>query len=254
MKSTTLPELTIVIPCYNEEGCIELVIRDWVTTIASKVRNFEFVIVNDGSQDRSGEILDTLAFEIHELRIFHQPNAGHGAALRKGLEHARGEWVFHVDSDNQFLSLDFWKLWNLRSEYEYLCGVRTQRHDPFHRLLITRLVRFLIFLYFGTSICDANIPYKLVRKSELGQLLALISPNVFAPSIFMTVAAARWFRFKEIPVTHLPRETGKVSIMRWNLIKACLRSTVELAAFRSVLRIATPPASQTSRNTNLKRP
>lgn len=248
MNSTTLPALTIVIPCYNEEGCIDLVIRDWVTTIASRIRNFEFIIVNDGSRDRSGEILDKLALEIHELRIVHQPNAGHGAALRKGLEHAQGEWVFHVDSDNQFLPMDFWKLWDLRNEYEYLCGIRTQRHDPFHRLLITRLVRILIFLYFGTSVCDANIPYKLVRKAELEHLLTLISPDVFAPSIFMTVAAARCFRFKEIPVRHLARETGTVSIIRLNLIKACLRSARELAAFRSALRIA---ASQTSGNTNL---
>ena len=207
-----------------------------MTTIASRVPNFEILIVNDGSRDHSGEILDKLALEIPELRIVHQPNAGHGAALRKGLEHARGEWVFHVDSDNQFLSTDFWKLWDLRNEYEYLCGIRTQRHDPFHRLFITRLVRILIFLYFGTFISDANIPYKLVRQAELGHLLALISPNVFAPSIFMAVAGARCFRFKEIPVTHLARETGTVSIIRLNLVKACLRSARELAAFRSALR------------------
>ena len=229
------PQLTLVIPCYNEEGCIELVIRDWVKTISSRVRDFEIVVVNDGSRDQSGQILDKLALEIPELRIIHQPNAGHGAALRNGLEHAGGEWIFHVDSDNQFLSSDFWKLWDLRSNYEYICGIRTHRHDPFHRLLITRLVRIMIFLYFGTSISDANIPYKLVRKTELNQLLNLIPSNVFAPSIFMAVTAARFFRFKEIPVTHLSRKTGTVSIMRLNLAKACLRCARELIAFRSTL-------------------
>ena len=247
MGSTVVPDLTVVIPCYNEEGCIEIVVRDWVRTIASRIHNFEFIIVNDGSRDRSGEILDTLALDIHELFVIHQTNAGHGAALRKGLEQAKGEWVFHVDSDNQFLSTDFWKLWDQRKGYEYLCGFRTQRHDPFHRLLITRLVRILIFLYFGLYIQDANIPYKLIQREKLAQLLTLISPTVFAPSIFMTVAAARFFRFKELPVTHLARETGTISIVRFNLIKACFRSGQELALFRSTLRVA---ASKQSIKTN----
>ena len=225
-------------PCYNEEDCIEFVVRDWVKTLRSRDLRFEFIVVNDGSRDRSKEIIDGLAKEIQEIQVIHQSNSGHGPALRHGLEKARGDWIFHIDSDNQVLSSEFWKLWDQRMEYEYLLGIRINRHDALHRLIITRILCLILYLYFGTYLRDSNIPYKLIRKPELDQLLQLIPGDVFAPSIFMSIAAAKLFRIKEVPITHLARETGTVSIVRLTLLKCCIRCVRELSAFRTVLRKA----------------
>lgn len=229
------PELSIVMPCYNEEGCIESVVRDWVGVIRLRHSDFEIVVVDDGSRDRSGAILDTLEEEIPELRVIHQANGGHGAALRRALEEARGTWVFHVDSDDQFIASDFWTLWDLRDDNDYVCGIRIRRHDPLHRLVITRVVRVLTRLFFGTRVRDANIPFKLARRSALDALLELVPNDVFAPSILITVAAAKLCRYTETPVLHRARRTGRISIVRMKLLKACLRCTLELAAFRRVL-------------------
>ena len=225
-------------PCYNEEDCIEFVVQDWVKTIRSRDLRFEFIVVNDGSRDRSKEILDNLSNKIHELQVIHQPNSGHGPALRHGLENARGDWILHIDSDNQVLASEFWKLWDQRREYEYLLGIRIKRHDALHRLIITRILCLVLYLYFGTYLRDSNIPYKLVRKQELEKLLQLIPQKVFAPSIFMSIAAAKLFRIKEVPITHLARETGTVSIVRLKLLRCCIQCVRELATFRTVLRTA----------------
>ncbi len=236
--SASAPPLSVVMPCYNEEGCIEEVVRDWISEIGSKIPEHELIVVNDGSRDASGEILDRLAEQLPQLRVHHQKNAGHGPALRAGLEAARGEWIFHVDSDNQFRSADFWTLWDARDTYRYMTGIRVQRHDPLHRLVITRILRVLMFLFFGVWVRDSNVPYKLVGRPELDMLLELVPRDVFAPSIFLTVAAAKLVPFKEFQVTHLPRETGTISIVRLGLLKACFRCVGELASFRSALRAA----------------
>ena len=78
-------------PAYNEAGCIEEVVREWVTTVG------RLVVVNDGSRDATGEILDRLAKELPLLHVIHQGNAGHGVALMTGYRAALDlgvPWIF----------------------------------------------------------------------------------------------------------------------------------------------------------------
>lgn len=229
-------ELSIVMPTYNEEGCIEKVVREWTAAAAAATSSFEVVVVDDGSRDATGAILDRLASQIPGLRIIHQANAGHGPALRRAFQEARAEWVFHVDSDDQFDPGDLGKLWNLRSAYDYLCGYRAERHDPFHRKVVSGLLRLLNWLLFGLDVRDANIPFKLIRRAALAELLALVPSGALTPSILMSVAAKRRFRFVEIPVRHYARATGRSFLVRLSLLKACFRSAAELRSFRAVLK------------------
>src|SRR3569623_1942649 len=95
-------KLAIVMPAYNEAGCIETVVRDW-KQVATKAEGV-LIVVNDGSRDDSGKILDRLAAELPALKITHQPNGGHGSAVLNGYRQALdadAEYVFQTDSDNQ---------------------------------------------------------------------------------------------------------------------------------------------------------
>jgi glycosyltransferase involved in cell wall biosynthesis len=223
-------------PAYNEEGCIEKVVREWAAEASRQTSSFEVIVVDDGSSDSTGAILDRLSGEIPQVRVIHQANAGHGVALRRGLEAARAQWIFHVDSDDQFTPEDFVRLWDCRESYDYLAGFRAYRRDALHRRVISRLVRVATLALFGASPRDPNVPFKLIRRAALHELLALVPSGVFAPSIMMSLAASRRFRFVEIPVQHFPRKTGRVSIVRWKLWKACFRCVAELTRFRNVLR------------------
>jgi dolichol-phosphate mannosyltransferase len=225
-------------PAYNEQDCIEPVLRAWRQVLANTVGgSFKILVINDGSKDKTGAILDQLATEMTELMPLHQANGGHGKALSTGYQKAvtlGAEWIFQVDSDDQFEPQDFAKLWSVKEQgSNFIMGHRLVRYDSGHRLVITKILRLLIFFLYGAYLKDANIPFRLIRSNYLRALLKRIPAFAFAPNIFLAVLAARdGQNLGEIPISHRDRQTGQVSIVRWGLIKACFRSAKELFFFR----------------------
>ncbi|MBX7143541.1 MAG: glycosyltransferase family 2 protein [Oligoflexia bacterium] len=228
-------------PAYNEQGCIASVVTRWLNELRQLSGGLgRLVVVNDGSKDKTPQILDELAASNPDLIVVHQQNGGHGRALRTAYDKAvalDAEWVFHVDSDDQFVCADLEALWARRGESHFLLGYRANRHDAFHRLIITRILRALTLIFFGSYLKDSNVPFRLIRGAYLKLLLNVVPATVFAPNIFLSVLAARdRQKLMFLPVQHKERETGKVSIVRWRLIKACLRCVRELFEFRVTLR------------------
>lgn len=226
--------LALVMPAYNEAECVEEVIRGWLT-ILDRVPG-KFIVVNDGSRDDTGKILDRLAASEPRLEVVHQANAGHGAAVLNGYRRAvslGAEWVFQTDSDDQFYPEDFWKLWNEREKAAILIGTRANRADPRGRKMISFTMRWMNVLVFGVYNRDANSPFRLMRGDVLGQILKILPATVFAPNIFLLVIARKArVPILEMGVRHKERQTGVVSILRWKLLKVCLRSAQELLSFR----------------------
>ncbi|HEY8277978.1 MAG TPA: glycosyltransferase family 2 protein [Bdellovibrionota bacterium] len=234
-------QCVLAMPAYNEEECIAAVVNGWTTELRRRFGSgFRMVVVNDGSRDRTGAILDSLAREIPELVVIHQPNGGHGSALytayHKALEF-HPDWVFQTDSDDQFSPSDFGSLWDMRATSRFLLGRRKVRHDAKHRLFITRILRALIFAMFRANLRDCNVPYRLIEGGYLRGLLRILPPDMFAPNIFLSVLAARdGQQLWEIPISHKDRQTGTVSILRWKLLRVCFRCAGELIRFRLQLR------------------
>jgi dolichol-phosphate mannosyltransferase len=239
MASTNL-SCVLVMPTYNEQGCIESVVRAWNVEFSRHFGDqFKLVVVNDGAKDATPQILEKLKAELPMLEVVHQQNAGHGAALLTAYKHAvtlKPDFVFQTDSDDQFLPEDFGRLWQRRNESDFILGRRLIRYDAFHRLIITRILRALLALVFQVWITDSNVPYRLIRGSYLARLLERLPAGVFAPNIFLAVLAARdGKKLMSIPVTHRDRRTGTVSIIRMKLLKVCFRSARELVLFRVML-------------------
>lgn len=193
-------------------------------------------MINDGSSDSTPDILRKLSDSNSELKYQTQSNQGHGAALRNGYDWAlqlNPQWIFHVDSDDQFKYEDFPQLWNNRGSSPALYGIRSNRNDPFHRIVISRILRLIIFFTFGVWIPDANVPYRLMSKGFLESALIHIPKDFFAPNIFISLFA---FSYKNkipvYPVSHIERQTGQISLPSSRLIKACLKSFLELIKFR----------------------
>ncbi len=230
---------SIVMPVYNEEAVIEKVVQSFQEKILTQLNDCEFILVNDASRDRTADILDRLAQKNPRLKIIHmRQNGGHGKALLAGYQAARGESIFHCDSDNQHDPSDFWKLHSRASAGDVVLGVRAVRHDPLVRRIITVINRAVCFLLFGSTLSDHNAPFKIYSRRALDSVLGIIVPlEPFAPSIEMNlVAQALGFKIVEVPVVHLPRLTGTISIVRWKLLKVCFQTFGDL--FR--LRLALP--------------
>ena len=230
-------ELSVVMPVYNEEGCIREVILSWGNFLNIYFNNnyFKIILINDGSKDNTKAVLDELSGSLPYLHVVDQKNGGHGKAVLNGYREAvklGSAWVFQVDSDNQFLPEDFPKLWENRDKSNFILGYRKKRYDEADRLIITRIVIALNAFFFGVYIRDSNIPYRLIKGSYLPELLKALPGEPFAPNIFLSVIAKRdGNNLMNIPVTHKERITGQVSIIKIGLLKACYRTAKELFVF-----------------------
>ncbi len=224
-------------PAYNEEDGIQVAVDAVRDQILEHVPSAELVVVNDGSRDGTGALLDRLAAEDPRVRVVHKANGGHGPAIMTGLSQERGEFVFLIDSDNQIPLEEFAPFWAaVGGGQDAAFGVRRVRHDAQLRKVLTVVIRSCLSVMFGVRLYDSNVPYKLLRRSVWTDARPLIPDGTLAPSLFLAVfAARRGYSVTYLDVSHKDRETGTVSIRRWKLIKFCARAFRQLLDFRSSL-------------------
>jgi dolichol-phosphate mannosyltransferase len=233
--------VSIVIPAFNEADIIEATLYEWYDEVIARIPGSEMIVVDDCSKDATGAILDKMARALPRLRVVRPAhNGGHGKALRLGFRDVTQEWVFQTDSDRQHVPSDFWKLWEARTGYDFILGVRGHREDGAFRIVITRTMRFLNFLTWGLWITDANCPFKLMRRGPLETVLEKIPLDSFIPMVMVSILARKArFRIDEVPVTHLPRQGGQQSlkgIVRWLRVGSrCFYQLIRLRlSFRDV--------------------
>lgn len=230
--------LSVVMPVYNEDAVIEAVLAEVRREVLDRVSGSELVIINDCSTDQTAAALERASATDSRIRVLtNNPNAGHGISIRRGFDAARGEWIFQIDSDAQVDLAQFDELWRQRADSDLLIGVRAVRHDPRHRLVLTAITRVIVSALARQWVRDANVPFKLVRRSLLQHLAPFMPSDVFAPSILIALGAARTgARVTELEIHHLPRLHGQSTLRVWRLVRACLRSGWQTLRF-SVRRL-----------------
>jgi glycosyltransferase involved in cell wall biosynthesis len=200
----TLASLSVVIPAYNEEGALERVVRGLLELSPSCAREFEIIIVDDGSVDATPRIADRLA--VGSVRVFHHgENRGFGAAFRTGIEAARGEYVILVPADDQFPPEDL-RRFLAPPEADLVIGYRVRRPDPPMRRLATTVLRMLMLIGFGVTFRDIQW-VKLYRRALLSRL-DLSSCGIGIDAEIVVKATAVGARIREIPVGYRERRTG----------------------------------------------
>lgn len=237
MNSPGKIPLSVIMPAYNEEGSIENAVRDIQRHVLKFLPEAEVIVVDDGSRDQTGKILDQLAMEDSHLHVIHQPNGGHGRALYTGMNTAKGEYFFLIDSDRQIPLEAFGELWTASVNRDGAFGIRAERQDPYLRLILARCIRRALKWLFGFQIRDANIPFKIFKKSIWEQAREIIPEDTLAPSLFIGIYV-RWYGFNvaEYETPHRKRVTGVNSIRHWRLLRFCARALMQLMAFRKRLR------------------
>ena len=225
MSAPETTRLSVIMPVYNEEGAIVAAVDEVKQFVLARVPEAEFVVVDDGSRDATGRLLDEAAASDPRIRVIHQPNGGHGAALLTGLKAARGEYLFLIDSDRQIPLDDFAAAWShVTTGRDAVFGVRRRRYDPVLRLYLSSLVRHSVNVLFRVKLHDANAPYKLFRRAVWQDARDCVPDGTLAPSLFLAIAAkSRGYDILEIDVTHKERDTGEVSLRKFKLLKFCAR-------------------------------
>lgn len=230
MSKRSTEELVIVTPVFNEFLIIEQFVKDWSTYIRSLNISFEFRIYDDGSTDKTAEIIKRILPLYPELKYYFQKNSGHGPTITKAYQQSLAyTWIFQIDSDHELPVDVFGELWNQRSSFDLLMGIRTQRNAPFFRRALTRIATITVGLFFGKGLSDINIPYRLIRTEKLIEFLPENHSSNFAPNVLMTAFAIKnkW-RIKTLPVTHNARKKIDGSGFSFYMFKGACNSLWQL--------------------------
>ena len=224
-------DLILVIPVFNEEKIIKTVIKKWL--IELKKIKFKIIIINDGSTDNTQKIIQSIV--TNKIILLNKKNSGHGPSITQGYKAAlklKPNHIFQVDSDDQFYASDFKKFWKYKKNYDFIIGHRSVRNDPFHRLVVTRILKILILSVFGLYVRDINVPYRLFQTKCLSHCMNFIENKNTIPNVLLSLIASKKFKCKTEIVRHKKRLTGKVVLANLNLFKFCFKAVLELMVFR----------------------
>lgn len=203
-----LPSLSVFFPCYNEAANIPLFIQDALEVLPTVARQFEIIIVNDGSKDGSGAVADVFADQDKRIRVVHhETNRGYGAALRSGFDAARYDWVFFTDGDLQFRLAQIKKFVTYTDRFSVIIGYRRHRADGGIRAANARLFKLYIDILFRLHVTDIDCAFKLFKRTVL-QSVQLDSTGAFTSSELLYKLKKHGVIWKQLPVDHLPRQFG----------------------------------------------
>jgi len=208
-NATSQPVLSIFFPCYNDAGTIASMVTLADEVARQTVESYEILVVDDGSTDRSREILRALAPKYSRLRlIFHEENVGYGGALRSGFSAAKGHWVFYTDGDFQYDVDELRLLWEkVNPDVEVVQGYKIMRHDPWYRILIGLVYQHFIQLIFGLKIKDVDCDFRLIRRSALDRFELREDTGCICVELVKKLQETG-ARFAEVGVRHMFRAYG----------------------------------------------
>lgn len=202
--------ISVVLPAYNEEKNIKNAVENAISVLEKISKDYEIIIVDDGSKDKTGEIADSLRSEKVKV-IHHEKNKGYASALKTGFENSSRELIFFTDADNQFDLNELRKFIPLSKYYDIVIGYRYERNDPLHRLIISRIYNFLIRILFGIKVRDIDCAFKLFRK-EVIKSIDIKHKGWLINTELMAKILKKGYKFKEVPVMHYPRTEGKTTV------------------------------------------
>lgn len=222
-------QLSLVLPCFNEEGNIEATLADVLGWFSRGGAQGEVIAVDDGSLDATRAILQRLAARHPTLRIVaHEANGGYGSAIRSGCDVARSAWIGFMDSDGQFRAGEFDRLIPHSTEFDFVAGRRAVRADPFPRGMNAGLYGLLLLLVLGLRVPDINCGMKLFR----GSIWPKMRPSIGTGALFNAEMFYRMSKqgipWKQVPVPHYPRERGRPTGARASVILRMFRELLAL--------------------------
>jgi glycosyltransferase involved in cell wall biosynthesis len=232
--------LSLVLPAHNEAENIEIVVRQALKILPSFTDDFEVIVVNDGSRDATGDIINRLAAEDDRVRAIHHPrNRGYGAALTSGFEASAGDYVMFMDSDRQFDIADLALLSPFVGRFDIVAGFRKERQDEFHRKLFAETFNLVVRVLFGVHMRDIDSAFKVFRGDML-RSLELTAPGALINTEIQAKLRRQGASLVQIGVNHYPRVAGSATGGSFRVIARAMKETIKLWW---QMRSYEPPAS-----------
>jgi glycosyltransferase involved in cell wall biosynthesis len=200
------------LPAYNEEANIERAIQSAAAVMPQVSNDWEIVVVNDASKDRTGELAEALAQEIPGVRVIHhRKNTRLGGALQTGFSNVTKELIFYTDADNPIDMNDLKWVLPLVEDADIITGYRLNREEPLKRKIYSLCYNLLIRFLFGLKVRDVNFAFKLVKRKVL-EKIKIRSQGSFIDAELLIEARKSGFIIKEVGTKYYPRTAGESTL------------------------------------------
>ena len=225
MPSPIINELSVFLPCYNEESNLANTFNKTIPILSEVAAKWEVIIINDGSKDKTGDI----ALELQERYpdqvkvVTHNPNRGYGAAFKSGLYNSSLQWIALIDADGQF---DFNDIRNLVKKQndtnaDMVIGYYLGRKVPPVRIIGSKVWQLFVFILFGRWVTDTDCGFKLISKKIVDTIPKLEAERgPFITSEFLIKSKRAGFKIVETGVHHFERAGGEATGTKLNVVIA----------------------------------
>jgi len=201
--------LSVFFPAYYDENNIGKVVTKAISVLEElNLKNYEVIIIEDGSPDRTGEVADELAKKYSKVRVIHhEKNMGYGATLKDGFLNAKMEYVFYSDGDNQFDLEELKKFVSILPYTDIVSGFRIRKQYSNYRKFTSFIYNLILRILFKIDDRDIDCAFKLF-PTKLFRQITIESKDAFIDAEIMIKARLLGYKVTEIGVNHLPRVDG----------------------------------------------
>lgn len=221
-----VPEVSIVIPVYNEEQNVPILAAALTCVMEKTGYSYEVIFVDDGSTDSSGLVLKKMCRENPNFKtIRFKHNSGQTAAMDAGFRAARGKFVVSMDADLQNDPADIPLLLEGLKSYDLVCGWRYKRNDPWIKLVSAKVANFVRNKLSDEDIKDIGCSLKAYKKECLDKIKLYNGMHRFLPTLFKMEG----FTVTEVKVSHFPRKYG---VSKYSIRNRMFRAFYDLLAVR----------------------
>ncbi len=224
-----LPGLSVFFPAYNDAGTIPSMVLTAQMAARALTDDYEIIVVNDGSQDHTADVLAELEQQMPRLRVIHHPqNRGYGAALRTGFASAAKEWIFYTDGDAQYNPLELPTLVDaLREGVDVANGYKISRNDPLIRIILGNIYNITVKILFGLRLRDVDCDYRLMRRAVFDNITLESNTGSICVEMIKKIQDAG-YTFAEVPVSHYHRQYGHSQFFNWRRLLRTARHLLAL--------------------------
>ena len=203
------PSISVFFPAYNDAGTIPSMVIAAVLTLRELTDDFEVIVVNDASQDHTGEMLAELERQYDCVRVVtHASNKGYGGALRSGFAAATKELVFYTDGDAQYDPRELKQLMQAFCKgVDMVNGYKITRSDPLHRIIIGKIYQHFVRFAFDLKLRDPDCDFRVMRRSIFDKVQLESDSGVICVEMIKKIED-NGFRIAEVPVHHFHRAYG----------------------------------------------
>lgn len=205
------PDITVFFPVYKDELTVATVTKKAIAVCEEVAGNYEVIIINDCSPDRSGAIADEIAASNPLVRVIHHhKNLGYGAALKTGFKNANYELICLTDGDDEYDLNDLKKMIKLKDFYDLIITFRYKKIYSNKRIFISYIYNKILRWLFRTRFRDISTGMRLVKKSLIDEL-NLTSNSPFIGAEITIKSMLKGYRIGELGIQTFPREIGRGS-------------------------------------------